>query len=169
MSMNMTNDQKLGFTYTVEHIRGGVVIDREEVHNLIPLEGLNFLLNSEFKGTAVPATWYIAVYEGNYTPTLADTAAAFPAAATETTSYAEAARVAYVPGTVTGGTLDNAASPATFTFNASKTIYGGFMSSASAKSAVTGTLISAVRFASPKTPTVGDLLKITAGFTFASS
>lgn len=168
--MNMLERAILGFVYTVEVIRDGVIDDREtETHNLIPLEGLNYLLSSEFKGTAVPATWYIGVYEGNYTPQLSDTAAAFVAAATETTTYAETTRQAFVPGTVAGGVLDNSASPALFTFNATKTVFGGFMSSASAKSAVTGTLISAVRFASPKTLNSTDVLKVTAGFTFASS
>ena len=159
----------IGFEYLIEHIREGRVIDQEFRHNIIPLEGLNYLLNSEFKGTAVPATWYIGLFEGNYTPQLSDTAAAFPAAATETSTFNEATRVAFVPGAVSGGTLDNSAAPATFTFNAPKTIYGGFMTSASAKGAVTGTLISAVRFASPKTPATGDLLKVTGGFVFASS
>lgn len=167
--MNMSNEAKLGALYLIELIRDGVVIDSEVVHNLIPLEGLNYLLSSEFKGTAVPATWYIGLYEGNYAPQLSDTAAAFPAAATETTTFNEATRVAFVPGAVAGGTVDNSASPAIFTFNALKTIYGGFMTSASAKGAVTGSLISAVRFASPKTPNIGDVLKVTAGFTFASS
>ena len=160
----------VGFKYKVEHVRDGVVLATDPwVHNLIPLEGLNYLLSSEFKGTAVPATWYVSLFEGNYTPVTGDTAAAFPASATETITYNETTRGAFVPGTVTGGTLDNSASPAQFTFNAAKTVYGGFITSASAKSAVTGTLMSVVRFASPKSPAIGDVLKITAGFTFVSS
>jgi hypothetical protein len=42
--------------------------------------------------------------------------------------------------------ITNVASKAVFTFNAIKTIYGGFLSSASAKSATTGVLMAAARF-----------------------
>lgn len=163
------SDVKAGFTYTVEHIRRGVVIDREVIHNLMPIQGLNFVQSALFKGTAVPGTWYIGVYEGNYTPVALDTMATFPGTATECTAYDESTRVAYVPGTVSGGALDNSASKATFTFNATKTVYGGFMSSVSTKSATSGTLLSAVKFASPKAMTAGDILSVTAGHTFTSS
>lgn len=165
------NDRILcGFVYTIEHLRAdGTLVDREVVHNLIPLEGLNFILSSEFKGASVPATWFLGLYQGNYTPSSSDTAAAFPGNATECTTYSQATRGAFVPGTPAGGALDNSASPASFTFTTAQTVYGGFMSSASAKGAVTGTLFSAVRFASPKSPNIGDILNITAGFTFASS
>jgi hypothetical protein len=160
---------RMGFTYTVEHIRGGVVIDRETVHNLMPTQGLNLVQSILFKATAVPATWYIGLFEGNYTPLAADTAATFVASATECTAYDEATRVAFVPGTVSAGALDNAASRAEFTFNATKTVYGGFISSISTKSSTSGSLLSAVKFASPKSLTSGDVLRVTAGHTFAST
>lgn len=85
---------RVGFTYLVEHVRGGVVIDREVVHNLVPTEGLNYILEAALRGGAALSTWYIALFEGNYTPVAGVTAATFPAAATECTAYDQATRVA---------------------------------------------------------------------------
>jgi hypothetical protein len=158
-----------GFTYLIEHVRAGVVIDREVVHNLMPTEGLNFVQSALFKAASIPATWYIGLFEANYTPVAPDTMATFPGTATETTAYDETTRVAFVPGSVSGGACDNAASKAEFTFNASKTIYGGFVSSVATKSSTSGTLLSAVKFGSPKTVIDDDVLRVTAGHTFAST
>jgi hypothetical protein len=160
---------KLGFTYTIETVRNGVVVDTEVVHNIIPTEGINYLLNVGFKGGAQNATWYLGLYSGNYTATSADTMAAFPAAATESVAYAETARQTFTSGSVAVGSLDNSASVATFTSNAAQTIYGGFMSSSSVKAGTSGVLASVVRFGSPKVLGIGDLLKVTAGIAAASA
>lgn len=158
-----------GFTYTVEHVRNGEVLSTETVKNLMPLEGINHMLGVTFKGVTQATTWYIGLYEGNYTPVLGDTAAAFPAAATECTAYDESTRVEFNEGAVSGGALNNAANVAVFTMNATKTVYGGFVSSASAKGGISGVLGSAVRFASAKSLESGDLFRVTAGFTLASA
>ncbi len=159
---------KVGVNYLVEVIRNGRVIDTEVVHNLVPTEGLNHFLNVEFKGTTQVLSWYLAIFEGNYTPTAADTAAALPAAATECTAYDEATREAFVAGTVAGGIVDNTASRAEFTMNATKTIYGAFMTSAPAKGATTGVVVSSVRFSAAKSLVATDVLRVTAGVTMTS-
>lgn len=159
---------KVGFNYLVEVVRDGQVIDSEIVRNLVPTEGLNHFLNVEFKGTTQVLSWYLAIFEGNYTPTAADTAAALPAAATECTAYDEATREAFVAGTVAGGILDNTASRAEFTMNATKTIYGAFMTSAPAKGATTGVVVSSVRFSAAKSLVATDVLRVTAGVTMTS-
>lgn len=164
----MSNVQA-GFEYLFEILRDGVVIDSFTEKNLVPTEGLNHFLNVEFKGATQIGTWYLGVYEGNYTPVSTITAATISAAATETTAYNETTRVAFVPGTVASGAVDNSASRAEFTLNATKTIYGGFLSSASAKGATTGVLVSAVKFSSPKSLVSGDVLRVTASFTLTSS
>lgn len=147
----------------------GIQIAREIAHNLLPLEGLNHLLGVAFKGSTQVVNWYIAPYEGNYVPVMGDTAASFPASAVECSAYDETLRVAFASGAPSGGALDNSSSPAMFSFNANKTLYGAFMVSAAAKGATTGTLISAVKFASPKPVEAGYQLRITAGFIFASA
>lgn len=158
-----------GTAYLVELVApDGTVLNSEVVHNLIPTEGLNHIAGVVFKGATPAAAWYIAPYEGNYTPVAAVTAATAPAAATECTTYSEAARVLFNSGAVAGGALDNTANKAEFTFNAAKTIYGIFMTSASPKAATTGVVVSFVRFSSPKVCDVGSVLRVTAGFAIAS-
>lgn len=158
-----------GFTFTLELIKNGVVIDTEVVHNLLPTEGINHMLSTEYKGGAQVTTWYLGLFEGDYTPTIADVASTFPALATECTTYDETTRVAWVEGSVAGGTLNNSASKAEFTSNANKTLYGGFLTSASAKSSTSGVLSSIVRFSSPKTFDIDTVLRVTAGVTLASA
>lgn len=160
---------RAGFVYDFELVRGGQVVDRWQQHNLMPTEGLNYLLNILFKGTSPAAAWYIALYEGDYTPVDEDVAADFATNATECTAYTPSTRPAFTAGTVSGGAVDNSASVAEFTFTSDKTIYGGSMHSVATKSALTGTLLSAVKFASPKTCETGDVLRVTAGLTFTST
>ena len=157
-----------GFIYNVEHWRANRLIDTERIHNLMPNEGVAHALGVLLKGSTQVTTWYIGLFEGNYTPVLADTAATFPASSTETTTYSETTRVVFNEGAISGGTCDNSANKAEFTSSANKTIYGGFIVSASAKGATSGVLLSAVKFTSPKTFDTGDILRVTAGFTLAS-
>ena len=166
----MNEQMKAGFEYLVEVIdKNGVVQDAEVIKNLMPVEGITHVLNTILKGGAAVATWYVGLYEGNYTPTTPDIAATFPALATESTAYDAATRVAFVPGAIAAGNVDNSASKAEFTMTADKTIYGGFISSASAKGSTSGVLLSAVRFGSPKSIEAGGVLRVTAGFTLASA
>lgn len=168
MEAHETNDVKAGFTYLVEHVRNGVVLSAEEIHNLIPTEGLDYLVNAALLGAAQSTAWYIALFEGNYTPIAGVTAATFPAAATESTAYAEANRVAWTPGAVTAGSVSNAASKAAFTMNAAKTIYGIAQSSAPGKGAITGVLASVARFAAAKSVEAGDVLNVTSTISMTS-
>jgi hypothetical protein len=159
---------RLGFVYDIEVVHRGFVIARERAHNLMPVEGLNHILSTVIGGGTQVGTWYVGIFEGNYTPLLTDTAATFPALATECTAYDETTRREFVDGAVAGGAVNNSASRAEFTSNADKTIYGGFIASASGKGATTGTLLSAVRFASPKSFPDEAVLRITAGLTLAN-
>lgn len=166
----MKNSAKAGFVYTIETIKDGKVIDREVVHNLLPIEGINYLISTGLKGGAAFGAWYIGLFEGAYTPVPGDTAATFPTAATELTAYSESTRRALTLGTVAAGAADNQASKGTFTGTTNgKIVQGGFVASAPAKGATTGVLISAVRFSSPKHLDSGTVLLVTAGFSIVSS
>jgi hypothetical protein len=165
----LTISEVIGFEYTVEHIRDGKVLSTEVVKNLVPTEGLNHILSVVMAGGSPYASWNIGLFEGNYTPTGTITAATLPAQATEMVAYTETTRRPFTPGSVAAGAVNNAASKAQFTFNANKTVYGGFISSSSAKNSVTGVLLSVVRFASPKVLESGDVLSVTAGMTLTSS
>jgi len=163
---------KCGMTYEVRSYKRSKsgrlwLFDEDIVHNLVPIEGLNHMLATEFKGGAQIGTWYLALFEGNYTPSAADTAATFPAAAGESVAYAEATRVAWDEGTIAIGVLDNASNRAEFTMSSVVTIYGAALLSASAKGATTGILSSIARFSSPK---VGvDVVRVTAGYVLTSA
>ena len=150
------------FKYLVEHLRDGVVIDSTIETNLIPQQGLDHMLDVTCKGGSQVATWYVSIYEGDYTPISTNTAANFPGLSTECVAYDEAVRPTWVEGAITAGAVDNSASKAEFTINASKTIYGCALNSAAAKGATTGILLSAVRFATPKAFVDNDVLRVTA-------
>lgn len=160
-----------GFTYLIETIKDGVVVDREVVHNLVPVAALNDCLSVWLKGGAQSSAWYAGVYKNNYTPLSTDTAATFPGAgvANESTAYSESTRRQVTLGTIAGGAVDNSASKAEFTANDTETWYGMFISSISTKGSTSGTMISAVKFSAPKVVDAGTVLQVTAGFAFTSA
>lgn len=160
---------RIGGVFGFELVRRGRVIDRWVEDNLVVNQGINHILNVAFNAATQVATWYIGIFEGNYTPVAGDTAAGFPAAATESTAYAESTRVTYVEATSTSQSMTNSASPAAFTINATKTIYGAFMSSVSTKSATTGTLVAATRFATSRSVINLDVLNVTYTFNMTAS
>ena len=165
----MNETQSVGFEYTIEVLdKDGNVTDREVVHNIMPIEGIHHVLNTVLKGGAQVAQWYIGLYESTYTPTPNDIMATFPTQSVETTEYVSATRMAFTPGALAAGSVDNSANSAEFDFTAAKMIYGGFISSSSAKGSTSGVLLSAVRFGSPKSVDSSSTLRVTAGFTMAS-
>lgn len=154
-------EMRVGGRFIFDHVRDGVVIDSWDDRNLVTNEGLNALLDIMFHGTSPITTWYIGLFEGNYTPVATVTAATITAASTECTAYDETTRQPYVEAAAAGQSITNVASRAQFTFNAGKTIYGAFLVSASAKSATSGVLFSASKFASSKAVVDDDQLLVT--------
>ena len=156
--------QEPGVLYWIESVSPAGVITREgPLHNLVPYEGLNHMLNVVLKGATAVSTWYIGLYEGDYTPTPSVTAATLGGLATECTAYTPATRVEFQEGTVVNGSVDNAAALAEFTFTADKTVRGSFISSAQSKGSGSGVLLSVVRFPSPRVQVNGSVLRILAG------
>jgi hypothetical protein len=149
-------------------IRDGRVIDEFEDHNLVVNQGLDHILGVEFTGVTQITSWYLAPFTGNYTPVATDTASTIVSNATECTAYTSTTRVAYT-GVEGSQACTNSASPATFTFNASATIYGAFLTSASTKSSTSGTLFAAAQFATAKSVASGDQLILSYAFSAASS
>ena len=157
----------VGGTFLGQLVRDGRVIDEWEDDNLVTNEGLDHILDVVFHGGTQTGTWYMGVFEGNYTPVATVTAATITAASTECTAYDESTRQAYVEAAPSSQSITNSASKATFTFNASKTIYGAFLASASAKSATSGVLLAAARFGTSKAVAAADQLLLT--YTFGAS
>jgi hypothetical protein len=161
------NDLLVGGCFMVQHVRQGEVIDEEELKNLVVNEGLDHILNTVLHGSTQVTAWFLGLFEANYTPVATVNASTITAAATECTAYDEATRVAYDEAAASGQSITNSASKATFTMNATKTVYGAFLVSASAKSATTGVLLSAARFGSSKAVVDDDQLLLT--YTFSAS
>lgn len=158
-----------GFTYTFDTLKNGILVAREVHHNLVPIEGLNYLLSVGFKAGVAYPNFYMGLYEGAYTPVPGDTAATFPAAATELVAYAEATRLPLDFGAVAAGSMDNSANRVEFTGTTNgKQVRGGFISSSPTKGSATGILVSAVQFPSPKPLDAGAVLRATAAFSIVS-
>jgi hypothetical protein len=161
---------RIGFRYKFEHYRNGELIGEEIVDNIIPDEGITYLLNAGLNAGSQLSSWFVGIYEGNYTPVAEDTAATFPGSSTEiTTAYSEATRVALVPDDIEEGLWSNAGTPAEFTFTAPKTVRGGFISSSGTKGGVTGVLLSAVKAGTARDVIVGDVLKVSTGIVLTST
>jgi len=156
-----------GGVFGHEVIRNGISLGRLEDPNLVVNEGLDHILDVLFKGGTQVDPWYVLIFEGDYTPVAGDTMSGFPAAATESTAYDEATRQEFVESAISGQSLDNTASRATFTINATKTIYGAALVSNSTKSATAGTLLAGSRFAASRNVVDNDQMLI--DYTFTAS
>jgi hypothetical protein len=160
---------QVGGIFTGQIVRDGQIIDEFDAPNLVVDQGLNHILDTVLHGSTQVGTWYLGVFEGNYTPVAALTAAAIAGAATECTAYGEATRPAYDEAGAAAKVVTNSASKATFTFNATKTLYGAFIISDNTKGGTTGTLLAASKFAAPKGVVSTDQLLLTYSFTAASA
>ena len=103
----------------------------EENSNLVTDEGLDALLDVMFHGLAATGTWYVAIIESN-TAAASGMTYAVPTY-TESEAYAEGTRPAYVESAASSQSIDNSASKAVFTMNATKTIYGASLVSDNTK------------------------------------
>jgi hypothetical protein len=99
------------------------LIDEWRENNVCTDEGLTDLLGVHFSGDTQKTSWYISIFEDNYTPLITNTYAT--PGFTECTAYDETTRPQWQEAGATAKAISNTASKASFTFNASKTIYGG--------------------------------------------
>jgi hypothetical protein len=137
------------------------ILDEEDCHNLIVNQGLNHLLGVELAGVTQIANWFMGIFQGNYAPSLTDTAANWAANATECSSYTSATRPAWQQGGAASQSITNSANPAVFTFNADVTVYGAALVSSSTIAGTSGTLFSEAAFGTPKTVVAADQLLVT--------
>lgn len=157
----MENTLRVGGIFKFELVRDGKVIDTWESKNLVVNEGLDHMLDSTLHGSTQITSWYVGLFEGNYTPVAGDTAADIASNATESTAYDETTRVAWNEAAASSQSITNSANKATFTMNATKTIYGAFLVSDSTKSGTSGTLFAASRFSASRAVVDNDELLVT--------
>lgn len=127
----------------------------------VTTEGVNSLLNTMFKGAPQVTTWYTNVFCADYTPVIGDTAATFPALASEaTTQISEGTRQALTLSTSTAKSVGNTANLATVTAASDFTAYGAGVWSNATKGGISGVLFCAGKFPSARALKTGDQLKI---------
>lgn len=156
---------KAGFVYDLEVFKrtpdGGLAfVEREVIHNLIPREGIDYMLNASFRGGAQFTNWYTGLYSANYQPAPGSTAAALPGEALEITAYAAETRPQVIFGNPVNGRIDNTVNLIEIEFTQEVSVQGGFISSSSAKGSAVGLLASVVRFSSPKQIGVGGVIRL---------
>lgn len=181
--MNKGICTKGGTVYIVEaRDRSGKLIGIARGHNIMPTEGLNHAAANGMKSTQL----YIGLFKGNVTPAAGDTASAKLGSAgtyqmlqnpddfTGSTEGGVEVTAGNYPkaifGTVTGGQCDNYASLAEFTIAGAITVYGATLQTGALASANTGSLVAAMRFASPMTfPSGGGTLAVKIRYTQTSA
>lgn len=141
-----------------------------ESKNLVVNVGLQDMNTQYFKGATYTAAWYIGLYgaASSNNPAAGDTMSSH-LGWVEITGYSNANRPTATFGTATTAdpsVIDNSASPASFSINATNTIGGAFLVSNNTKGGTTGILFSAADFQSPGDRAVvsGDTLNVTYTF-----
>ena len=158
----VTDDGGIHFARASAVAQGGYVhdvngLDERFDKNLLPDEGLIYLLSVGLNNGTKLATWYLSLYAANYTPLAGLTAASYPATASEITSntqgYTESTRPVWTPTAPTTPLIDNLANKASFTIAtaSSLTVNGAALLSEATKGAVTGKLVSATKFSAART------------------
>lgn len=143
--------------------------------NLVVNTGLDEILDKFWKGSGYTAAHYVGLLDAAVSPIAfaaaddEDTHAGW----TEVTAYSEANRQTLTLGTVSGQSVDNSASKAAFSINATANVEGALVSTSNDKtppSPITGILISAGAFTGGfKAVDNGDTLNVTVTLTAASA
>lgn len=157
------------YSYRLSDAEGNL-LEQGEFENIVPLQGLNHILDVVFNGASAYSHWYLAPFEGNFTPGAGTTALTIPGDATECTAYEATTRMEFAHGAASAGAVASTedVNEPVFVFTAEKTIYGVFLTSAEGKGSTTGTLLSAARFGSPRVCPVGAKLAIGTNFSIIS-
>ena len=106
--------------------------------NGVTYVGVNYLLNTGFRGTTQSPSWFAGlIADGTVTLSINDTSASH-SGWTELTTYSSTPRLAWSPGAAALGSLTTTA--ITFTMNADSNVRGAFLASSSTKNSTTDIL-----------------------------
>jgi hypothetical protein len=140
----------------------------EEVPNLVTTAGKNDLLTNYFKGSAYTAAWFVGLVDNaSFSAYAAADTMASHAGWIEGTPYSNGTRPTWTGGTAAAGSIDNSASVAAFTINATLTVRGAFLCSNSTKGGSTGILYGEADFGAARSVLSGDTLNVTVTLTAA--
>ena len=167
-----------GHVFT-DHYRDGILLSHDDQGgNTFTTEGMARLLNIMFGDVskAAAAIFYVGIFKNNVTPAVGDTAAAKLGAAgtygeCQDADYDSPAtnKPSYTIASTATASCTNAAAAASFTINASITVYGAFLSTEAAKTATTGYLMAAKKFGTARAVIADDVLAVTYVITCTTS
>ncbi len=147
----------------------GVLKWAEDAYNLVVDVGLNEYLQRIWKSSTFTASDFVGLTDGTPTIAAADTMASHAGWAERSTSYSQATRPAFTPGTVASQSVDNSAAKAVFSITATDTIGGAFATDNSVKGGTAGILIGVAAFSGgDKSVANLDTLNVTLTSTAAS-
>lgn len=134
---------------------------RDSFRNLVTNAGEDDVLDKYFKGSAYTAAHYVGLTDATPTTAETDTMASHTGWA-EDQNYSETVRQTLTMGTVSGQSVDNSASKASFSINGTTTIGGAFVTDSNTKGGTTGVLYSVGAFTGGnKAVGNGDTLNVT--------
>ncbi len=143
----------------------------ENTENIVTNEGLDALLDIFFHASTQITTWYCTLVESNTDPAAGMTYAV--PSYTETTAYDEGTRPEYEEAAASSQSITNSANKATFTINATKTMYGasivggGTEASTKGNTDGGGTLFCYSKFGSSRSVVDDDVINLTYTLTMA--
>lgn len=159
-----------GGVFSTNIYRDGKWLGWQKDHNLVTTVGRNYFLDAAIGAGSQTTSWYVGMFKNNATPAAGDTAADIGGKYTELTEYAETTREVWTKnGAASAGAISNSAAACEYNINGSVTAYGAFFTSASAKSAATGTLLAATQFSPSRALVSGDILRVQYDFSVTSS
>lgn len=163
-------DLGLKSTYHFEAFdRFGDLKWEDTVDNLVVNAGLDDALDKRFKASAYTSADFVGLTDSAPTINAADTMASH-AGWVEIEDYSEATREALTLGTVSGQSVNNSASKASFSINASVTVGGAFINTVSTKGGTTGILYGVVALTEGDRSLVNlDTLNVTVTLTAAAA
>ena len=143
------------------------IISQEMVHNIVTNEGLDHALDVALSGATQITAWKVAAVKTNTSPAAGMTYATPTYTEIAGSDVTETVRQAWTDGGVSSQSVDNSASPATYTANATVTLYGaglvggGTAATTIANTAGGGTLWSMALFGTSKAMVATDTIDIT--------
>ena len=160
----------IGHKYVIECFdKNGDLKWKEECHNIVANVGLDDILDKYYKGSTYTAAHYVGLTDGTPTVAAGDTMASH-AGWTEITAYSEGTREVLTMGTVSGQSVDNSASKASFSINGTATVGGAFVTTDNTKGGTSGTLVGVAAFSGgDRAVSSGDTLNVTVTATAASA
>ena len=134
---------------------------REVFDNLVTTAGKNKYLDATLKTGLVSPLWYVGlVNNAGWTGYVAGDTMTSHGGWTECVAYSDITRTRYLPGTISGGSVNNSTNQAVFNINSPATIRGCFMVDDNTKGGTGGTLLGEGDFSTVRGVDSGDTINV---------